>query len=65
MRYKLVAALAALLAPVLLLPGTAQAVQFGTPDGDGHPYVGLVVLYDEAASRSGAAPARSSRPRCS
>lgn len=50
MRYKLVAALAALLAPVLLLPGTAQAVQFGTPDGDGHPYVGLVVLFDEAGT---------------
>jgi hypothetical protein len=24
---------------------TAQAVQFGQPDGNGHPYVGLVVFY--------------------
>lgn len=41
------AAIAALLAPFVLLPGTAQAIQYGTPDGDGHPYVGLVVLYDD------------------
>lgn len=25
----------------------AAAVQYGQPDGDGHPYVGLVVFYDE------------------
>ena len=26
---------------------TAQAIQFGTPDGDDHPYVCLVVFYDD------------------
>jgi V8-like Glu-specific endopeptidase len=47
MRIKCAAVVAALLTPLILLPGTAHAVQFGTPDGDGHPYVGLVVLYDD------------------
>ncbi len=47
MRKLVLAAITALLAPLVLLPGTAQAIQFGTPDGDGHPYVGLVVLYDD------------------
>jgi hypothetical protein len=50
MRIKLLAALAALLAPLLLLPAPAQAVQYGTPDGDGHPYVGLVVFYDSTGT---------------
>lgn len=34
-----------------LLAGTvslALAVTYGEPDGDGHPYVGLVLFYDEA-----------------
>jgi hypothetical protein len=47
MRKLVLAAITALLAPLVLLPGTAQAIQFGTPDGDGHPYVGLVVLFDD------------------
>jgi hypothetical protein len=32
----------------LLLTGSASAVQYGQPDGDGHPYVGVLVLYDAA-----------------
>lgn len=31
----------------LLRAAPAAAVQYGQPDGDGHPYVGLVVFYDE------------------
>jgi len=39
-----VAALAA--AVVTFGVGAASAIQFGEPDGDRHPWVGLVVLYD-------------------
>ena len=52
---------AALIALALLLVTVipAAAVTFGVPDGDGHPYVGLMV-FDVDGS---AAPARCSRPR--
>ena len=29
----------------LLAAGVARAITYGTPDGTGHPYVGLVALY--------------------
>jgi secreted trypsin-like serine protease len=34
-------------AAVAATVGTALAIQFGEPDGNGHPYVGIVVFYDE------------------
>lgn len=34
----------------LLLMSPAGAVTDGVPDGDAHPYVGLVVFYDEAGT---------------
>lgn len=30
----------------LALPGNARAITYGQPDGEGHPYVGLVGFYD-------------------
>ncbi len=50
MRKKLVLGLAAAMAALAvgILPG--WAVQFGEPDGGGHPYVGLVVFYADAAA---------------
>lgn len=42
--------LAALVAAFLVFIGSAGAVKFGTPDGNGHPYVGLVVFYDSAGA---------------
>ena len=35
------------LAAVLLAAGVARAITYGDRDGDGHPYVGLVALYDD------------------
>jgi Trypsin len=43
---KLVALLAALIGAFLVLVAPAGAVKFGQPDGNGHPYVGLVVFYE-------------------
>lgn len=42
---RLLTAIAAALAAVALLTASAGAVQGGTPDGTGHPYVGLSVFY--------------------
>jgi hypothetical protein len=36
------------LALVLGSVGIAYAVTYGEPDGDGHPYVGMVAFYDES-----------------
>jgi hypothetical protein len=47
-RALIVAAAATLL--LLVNSGGALAVMFGTPDGTGHPYVGLVVFYRDAAA---------------
>jgi hypothetical protein len=44
---KLIALLGALVAAFLVLVGSAGAVKFGQPDGTGHPYVGLVVFYED------------------
>lgn len=41
------AALIFALGAVLALAHSAAAVQYGEPDGDRHPYVGLVVFYNE------------------
>lgn len=38
-------ALAAVLVLMLVLAAPVGAVQFGVPDGNGHPYVGLVVFF--------------------
>ena len=40
------AILATLVAGLVVLVGPAAAVQYGQPDRSGHPYVGLVVVYD-------------------
>lgn len=46
MRTRLFTVLAAL--AMLVVPaGTAAAITYGEPDGTEHPYVGLVVFYDE------------------
>ena len=45
MRKALIPVVAFLCASLFALP--ALAVKFGTPDGDEHPYVGLMVAYDE------------------
>lgn len=39
---------ALLLAFVMISP--ALGIQYGEPDGNEHPYVGLVVFYDEAGN---------------
>jgi hypothetical protein len=44
---RLLIAVAVLAGLVLASFGVAYAVTNGQPDGDGHPYVGLVLLYDE------------------
>ena len=46
---KLVAVLGALVSASLVLIAPAGAVKFGQPDGGGHPYVGLVVFYEDGA----------------
>lgn len=38
---------AAALVAALAVAAPAGAIQYGTLDGDGHPYVGLVVFYDD------------------
>jgi hypothetical protein len=38
---------------VVLLAGVALAITHGQPDGNRHPYVGIVVLYDQAGSPLG------------
>jgi hypothetical protein len=43
---RLTVLLAALGAALALGLGSASAVQYGQPDGNGHPYVGLVVFYN-------------------
>lgn len=43
----LVALVAAL---ALMVPAPAKAVMYGEPDGNGHPFVGLVLLYDGAGA---------------
>lgn len=49
MRRKVLVVLAVLLvALVAVMP--VFAVMFGAPDGNGHPYIGLVVFYDEAGT---------------
>ena len=45
MRSRISAILAAL-AMLLTVAGPAGAIQYGKPDGDGHPYVGLAVFQD-------------------
>ncbi|TML67264.1 MAG: serine protease, partial [Actinobacteria bacterium] len=40
---KLIALSAALIGVFLVLVAPAEAVKFGQPDGNGHPYVGLAV----------------------
>ncbi|MFZ8843781.1 hypothetical protein [Thermoflexus sp.] len=48
MRFRILLILTLILGMVgLLRAAPAAAVQYGQPDGDGHPYVGLVVFYDE------------------
>jgi len=42
---KLIALSAALIGVFLVLVAPAEAVKFGQPDGNGHPYVGLAVFY--------------------
>lgn len=37
----------ALVAAFLAFAGSAAAVKFGEPDGNGHPYAGLVVFYED------------------
>lgn len=32
----------------LALSGVAYAITYGVPDGDGHPYVGMITFYDES-----------------
>jgi hypothetical protein len=44
---KLLALSAALVAALAIGLAPAGAITNGTPDGDGHPYVGLVTFYDE------------------
>jgi hypothetical protein len=40
----------ALLVAVLLATASLLAVQFGVPDGNAHPYVGLVVFYNDVGT---------------
>jgi len=48
MRFRILLILTLILGMVgLLRAAPVAAVQYGQPDGDGHPYVGLVVFYDE------------------
>jgi hypothetical protein len=47
---KLLTLLAAMLAALTLAVSPAGAVTNGVPDGTEHPYVGLVVFYDEAGN---------------
>ena len=48
-RRKLLIGVAIVLGIALGTVGTALAVTFNPqPDGDGHPYVGLVLFYDES-----------------
>jgi secreted trypsin-like serine protease len=44
---KQVGVLLAALAAVLLVAGVARAITYGDRDGEAHPYVGLVALYDD------------------
>lgn len=44
MRKRVIGVFAA--AAVAATVGTALAIQFGEPDGNAHPYVGIVVMYD-------------------
>ncbi len=47
MRFRILMLSAVLLGMVgLIFVAPAAAVQYGQPDGDGHPYVGLVVFYN-------------------
>ena len=46
MRTRLAAALAATLMALVVGVAPAAAIQFGQPDGNGHPYVGLVTFMD-------------------
>ena len=56
MKKTLIALVAVLAAAVAALP--ASAITDGSPDGDAHPYVGLMVAQDsERRRRSGAAAA--------
>ena len=36
-----------LVASALLAAGVARAITYGEPDGNAHPYVGLVALYSD------------------
>lgn len=45
---KLLAVVAVVLVLTLVPIGLSSAVTHGEPDGEGHPYVGLVLFYDEA-----------------
>lgn len=44
---RLLTAVAAVVAAIAILVAPAAAVQGGTPDGNGHPYVGMSVFYDK------------------
>lgn len=50
MRHKALAATVAALALVVLAASPASAITDGAPDGDGHPYVGLMVAQDETGA---------------
>jgi hypothetical protein len=47
MRRRVMLAIVIVLALVASAAGIAYAITYGEPDGDGHPYVGLVLFYDE------------------
>ena len=46
------------LASLLMMTGPVAAITDGEPDGNGHPYVGLMVAQDAMARPCGAAAAR-------
>lgn len=47
-RYKKSVVFLVVMALLLVVAIPASAVTYGEPDGDGHPYVGLVLFYDES-----------------
>jgi len=46
-KHSVVLAAAIMLVAVLVCGGVASAITYGQPDGNGHPYVGALVVSDE------------------
>jgi hypothetical protein len=57
---KFLLAFVAALTAAIALTSSASAITHGRPDGNAHPYVGLMVALDKDRCRSGVAAARCS-----